>query len=159
MYKLCIPKTTREGQPCGRYLSTDARARRDLVFLTVCEIPEIEVLTLSDDLRRDEAARKRMLNACDAAILCLPDDEARHAVSLIENEDVIVLDTSTAHRTAHRLDVRLPRAFPCAATARGRRFRAHRRPRLPCERVHRAGVSAGGIGADRRPIRALSVTA
>lgn len=70
------------------------------IFNRLREIPEIEVLTLSDDLRRDEAARKRMLNACDAAILCLPDDEARHAVSLIESDDVIVLDTSTAHRTA-----------------------------------------------------------
>ena len=60
---------------------------------------DIELLTLSEELRKDPAARKEMLNQADIAFLCLPDDAAREAVSLIENPNTVVLDTSTAHRT------------------------------------------------------------
>ena len=40
-----------------------------------------------------------MLNSCDVAFLCLPDEAARESVSLITNPNVIVIDASTAHRT------------------------------------------------------------
>ena len=40
-----------------------------------------------------------MLNSCDLAFLCLPDDAAREALSLLENPSVTIIDTSTAHRT------------------------------------------------------------
>ena len=60
---------------------------------------DIELLTLSDEERKDPSARKRMLNLCDVAFLCLPDDAARESVSLIENDNTVVIDTSTAHRT------------------------------------------------------------
>ena len=61
---------------------------------------DIELLTLSEETRKDISARKRALNSCDAAFLCLPDAAAVEAVSLVENPDVKLLDTSTAHRTA-----------------------------------------------------------
>ena len=60
---------------------------------------DIELILLSDDERRDAAARKRALNECDVAFLCLPDDAARESVSFIENDKTVVIDTSTAHRT------------------------------------------------------------
>ncbi len=60
---------------------------------------DIELLILSEELRKDPAARKEMLNQADIAFLCLPDDAAREAVSMIENPNTVVLDTSTAHRT------------------------------------------------------------
>ncbi len=60
---------------------------------------DIHLLTLSDEDRKNTARRKEMLNGCDIAFLCLPDDAARESVALIENPDVVVLDTSTAHRT------------------------------------------------------------
>ena len=60
---------------------------------------DIELLTLPEELRKDAAARKEMLNSADAVFLCLPDDAAREAVGMIENPNVVVLDTSTAHRT------------------------------------------------------------
>jgi N-acetyl-gamma-glutamyl-phosphate reductase, uncommon form len=60
----------------------------------------LEVVTLSDSERKDTAARAKALNSADAVILCLPDDAAREAVSLIENPAVRVIDASTAHRTA-----------------------------------------------------------
>ena len=47
---------------------------------------DIELLSLPDHLRKDKDARAELLNAADAAILCLPDDAARESVSLIEND-------------------------------------------------------------------------
>jgi N-acetyl-gamma-glutamyl-phosphate reductase len=61
---------------------------------------DIELVTLPDELRKDLSARREALNNCDAAFLCLPDAAATEAAGLIENPDVTVLDTSTAHRTA-----------------------------------------------------------
>ena len=60
---------------------------------------DIEILLLSEEERKDPIARKKALNSCDIAFLCLPDDAARESVSMIENENVTVIDTSTAHRT------------------------------------------------------------
>ena len=59
----------------------------------------IELISLDDDKRKDPACRKEALNSADVAFLCLPDDAARESVSLIENENTVVIDTSTAHRT------------------------------------------------------------
>ena len=61
---------------------------------------DIRLLTLPEERRKDPTARREILNACDVALLCLPDDAAREAVGMIENPAVRVLDTSTAHRTA-----------------------------------------------------------
>lgn len=62
--------------------------------------PEFSLLALPDDLRKDAAARREAINDCDVAILCLPDDAAREAVSLIGNPRTRVIDASTAHRVA-----------------------------------------------------------
>ncbi len=59
----------------------------------------IELITLSDEKRKDPSARKEALNSADIAFLCLPDDAAKESVSLIENDKTVVIDTSTAHRT------------------------------------------------------------
>ncbi len=61
---------------------------------------DVTLLQLDDAVRKDTAARKEALNSCDVAVLCLPDDAAREAIALIENNDVKVIDASTAHRTA-----------------------------------------------------------
>ncbi len=60
--------------------------------------PDIELVSIDHEKRKDPAERKRMLNAADLAILCLPDDAAREAVSLIDNPNTRVIDASTAHR-------------------------------------------------------------
>ncbi len=60
---------------------------------------DIELITLSDEKRKDAACRKEAINSADIAFLCLPDDAAREAVSFIENDRTVVIDTSTAHRT------------------------------------------------------------
>ena len=61
---------------------------------------DLTLLTLSEDKRKDPLARREALNESDVAFLCLPDDAAREAVAMLENPDTVVLDTSTAHRTA-----------------------------------------------------------
>lgn len=60
---------------------------------------DINLITLSEELRKDDNARKQALNSADVAFLCLPDVAAIHAVSLVENPNVKIIDTSTAHRT------------------------------------------------------------
>ena len=69
---------------------------------------DLSLLTLGDADRKDPEKRAAMLNACDVAILCLPDDAAREAVAMIENPDVRVIDASTAHRTAEGWDYGFP---------------------------------------------------
>ncbi len=60
---------------------------------------DIELITLSEENRKKTEYRKEAINQADIAFLCLPDDAAREAVSFIENDSTVVIDTSTAHRT------------------------------------------------------------
>jgi N-acetyl-gamma-glutamyl-phosphate reductase len=59
---------------------------------------DLEVISIAADKRKDLDERKRLLNAADVAILCLPDDAAKESVSLIENDTTRVIDASTAYR-------------------------------------------------------------
>ena len=61
--------------------------------------PDVEVLRIAADQRKNAAERARLLNAADVAFLCLPDDAAREAVALVSNPNTCVIDASTAHRT------------------------------------------------------------
>ncbi len=60
---------------------------------------DIEIIKLSEENRKDLNARREALNSADIAFLCLPDAAAIEAVSLIDNDNTVVIDTSTAHRT------------------------------------------------------------
>ena len=59
---------------------------------------DIQLLLIDEDRRKDPAERKKFLNEADLVFLCLPDQAAIEAVSLIENENTRVIDCSTAHR-------------------------------------------------------------
>lgn len=61
---------------------------------------DLSLIILPDELRKDENARREALNAADIAFLCLPDAAAREAVALTTNPHTVIIDTSTAHRTA-----------------------------------------------------------
>lgn len=61
---------------------------------------DIELLTIDVDKRKDIKERARMINASDITFLCLPDAASIEAVSLVENDKVKIIDTSTAHRTS-----------------------------------------------------------
>ena len=60
---------------------------------------DIELIKLPEELRKGISARKAAINSADIVFLCLPDAAAVEAVSLVENENVKIIDTSTAHRT------------------------------------------------------------
>jgi len=62
--------------------------------------PELSLITVAEEQRRDAGARRDALNAADVVILCLPDDAAREAVALIDNDRTRIIDASTAHRVA-----------------------------------------------------------
>ncbi len=59
---------------------------------------DIEVVSIATEKRKDLDERKRLLNAVDLAVLCLPDDAARESVAMIDNANTRVLDASSAHR-------------------------------------------------------------
>lgn len=60
---------------------------------------DVEILKIDSDKRKNPEERKKLINAADIAFLCLPDVAARESVSLVENDNVCIIDTSTAHRT------------------------------------------------------------
>lgn len=70
------------------------------IYERLGERRDLELIILTGDKRKDLSARAEALNSADIAFLCLPDDAAREAVTLIENDKTVVIDTSTAHRTA-----------------------------------------------------------
>ncbi|MDC5579583.1 N-acetyl-gamma-glutamyl-phosphate reductase [Acinetobacter baumannii] len=61
---------------------------------------DIELISLPENERRNLVKRSEIINDCNIAILCLPDDAAMEAVSFIQNTGVRILDASSAHRTA-----------------------------------------------------------
>ncbi len=61
--------------------------------------PDIELIPIDPELRKDPTEIGRKMNESDITFLCLPDAAAREAVSYVENPNVKIIDGSTAHRT------------------------------------------------------------
>ena len=107
---------------------------------------DIELMILPEELRKDMDQRRRMLNAADIAFLCLPDKAAVESVSLIENPDVAVIDTSTAHRVA-----------PDWAYGFAELSAKHRRAIQTSKRIANPGCHASGFIASVYPLVAHGV--
>ncbi len=82
---------------------------------------DITILTLAEEDRKNPVRKKEMYEEADIVFLCLPDDAAREAVAQMEGMDTVVIDTSTAHRTAPgwtygfpELDEAIANALPSA---------------------------------------------
>lgn len=102
---------------------------------------DITLLTLSDDDRKEPTLRRSMLNSADIAFLCLPDAAAIEAVQMVENPDTVVIDTSTAHRTAPGWIYGFPELSPEIRSA------------IPhAKRIAVPGCHAGGFIALVRPL-------
>ena len=119
---------------------------------------DLELVVLPDEVRKDVSARRDALNSCDVAFLCLPDAAAIEAVSLVENPNTIVIDTSTAHRTSDGWEY----GFPELA---GRRAAIAKSKRIANPGCHASGfialveplVRAGIISRDEK-LSAFSLT-
>ncbi|MBW4612899.1 MAG: N-acetyl-gamma-glutamyl-phosphate reductase [Desmonostoc vinosum HA7617-LM4] len=73
---------------------------------------DIELVQIDPSKRKDTTERAKLINAVDLVILCLPDDAAREAVSLVSSTKVKILDASTAYRTAQGWVYGLPEMHP-----------------------------------------------
>lgn len=120
---------------------------------------DLELLTLSEDLRKDVNARRDMLNTANIAFLCLPDAAAVEAVSLIENDHTAVIDTSTAHRVSHGW------AYGFAELSASHRNAIVTSKRVANPGCHASGFIAGvyplvsgGVIAPDYPLTAYSLT-
>ena len=119
---------------------------------------DLELITLTEELRKDTEARRAALNAADIAFLCLPDAAAIEAVSLVENPNTAIIDTSTAHRTNGAWEY----GFPELA---GRRERIAASKRIANPGCHASGfvalveplVRAGFLSSDTK-LTAYSLT-
>lgn len=76
---------------------------------------DLELVSIDPTRRKDDSARRELLNGVDVAVLCLPDEAAREAVKMIENPRTRVLDASSAHRVSEGWTYGLPELTPAQA--------------------------------------------
>ena len=107
---------------------------------------DLELLILTGENRKNIDARRQMLALADIAFLCLPDKAAMEAVSLIENDHVAVIDTSTAHRTNDAWAYGFAELSP-----------AHREAIRNSKRIANPGCHASGFIAGCYPLVAHGV--
>ena len=69
------------------------------IYERLAERKDLQLLILSEENRKVLECRREAINEADIAFLCLPDAAAIEAVSLVENPNTAIIDTSTAHRT------------------------------------------------------------
>ena len=116
------------------------------IYERLSERKDIELLILTEELRKNTDARRQMLSLADIAFLCLPDKAAMEAVSLIENDRVAVIDTSTAHRTNDAWAYGFAELSP-----------AHREAIRNSKRIANPGCHASGFIAGCYPLVAHGV--
>ncbi|MDF2908550.1 MAG: argC2 [Herbinix sp.] len=120
---------------------------------------ELEMITIDYENRRDPKERARCLNDADLVFLCLPDEAAKEAVSLVTNSTTKIIDASTAFRTAKDWTYGLPELSM-----------EHRESVKGCKRLSNPGCHAtafilsayplvqGGVIAPDYPITCQSLT-
>ena len=107
---------------------------------------DLELMRIDEDKRHDLSERMKYINAADIVFLCLPDDGAREAVSLIDSDHVRVIDASTAHRTADGWVYGFPELF-----------RAQRRAIAGARFVANPGCHATGLISTTAPLVRMGI--
>ena len=109
---------------------------------------DVTLITLDEEHRKDPASRKEAIHAADAVFLCLPDDAAKEAARLAEGAKAVVIDASTAHRTAEGWAYGFPELSP-----------AHRAAIQNSKRIANPGCYASGFISLVYPLIAHGIAA
>ncbi|MNZ94617.1 N-acetyl-gamma-glutamyl-phosphate reductase [compost metagenome] len=72
------------------------------------KISNVEVVKIEPDRRKDNDARRAIINEVDLVFLCLPDSASRESVSMVSNNKTKIIDASTAFRTNSEWTYGLP---------------------------------------------------
>ena len=73
--------------------------------------PDIQVLEIDPERRKDTQARLELINEADVSILCLP-DQAAVEIAAAAPQDAVLIDTSSAHRTSPGWTYGMPELAP-----------------------------------------------